>query len=170
MEVLSRVVFTVASICLMMLAGGLVAIAGFRVFHAAYYDGQFDNTLLDSIGFVVVGVAVFDVARYFLEEEVLRAREMRNAVEACRSLTKFMSAIVIAVFLEALVTVFKVAKQSPEQLLYPALLLFGGTAMIVGLGVYQKLSVSVERESPAEPRKEKAESKRKTGERQAEPS
>lgn len=169
MEVVSRVVFTVASICLMALAGGLVAIAGFRVFHAAYNDGQFDNTLLDSIGFVVVGVAVFDVARYFLEEEVLRAREMRNAVEARRSLTKFMSAIVIAVFLEALVTVFKVAKQSPEQLLYPALLLFGGTAMIVGLGVYQKLSVSVERESPAEPRKEQGERERGAGEREADP-
>lgn len=161
MEIVSRVVFAAASICLMALAGGLVAIAGFRVFHAAYYDGQFDNTLLESIGFVVVGVAVFDVARYFLEEEVLRAREMRHAIEARCSLTKFMSAIVIAVFLEALVTVFKVAKQSPEQLLYPVLLLFGGTAMIVGLGVYQKLSVSVERESPAEPRKEKDEAMRK---------
>ncbi|WP_146126812.1 GNAT family acetyltransferase [Labrys okinawensis] len=170
MEVVSRVVFTVASICLMVLAGSLVAIAGFRVFHAAYYDGQFDNTLLDSIGFVVVGIAVFDVARYFLEEEALRTREMRNAVEARRSLTKFMSAIVIAVFLEALVTVFKVAKQSPEQLLYPALLLFGGTAMIVGLGVYQKLSVDVERESPAEPSKERGGRGRKTGEREADPS
>jgi hypothetical protein len=41
--------------------------------------------------------------------------------------------------------------------------------MIVGLGVYQKLSVSVERESPAEPRREKGESKRKSGERETEP-
>ena len=42
-----------------------------------------------------------------------------------------------------------------EQMLYPTLLLFGGVALIVGLGVYQRLSVSAERESDDPPEEQK---------------
>jgi hypothetical protein len=71
---------------------------------------------------------------------------MRRPCEARRSLTKFISTIAIAVFLEALVSVFEAAKQDMRMMLYPTLLLFGGIALIIGLGVYQRLSVSVEKD------------------------
>ena len=58
------------------------------------------DALLTAIGYVVIAMAVFDLAKYFVEEEVIRAREMRNPGEARRSLTKFISTISIAVFIE----------------------------------------------------------------------
>ena len=98
----------------------------------------------NSIGYVVIAVAVFDVAKYFVEEEVIRGREMRLASEARRSLTKFVSTIAIAVFIEALVMVFRQGSQDIALILYPAAILVTGILIILGLGLYQRLSADVE--------------------------
>jgi len=63
----------------------------------------------------VIAIAVFDFAKYFIEEEVIRGREMRLMSEARRSLTKFISTISIAVFIEGLVLVFQVSKQAEGE-------------------------------------------------------
>ena len=89
-------------------------------------------------------MAVFDVAKYFVEEEVIRGREMRLASEARRSLTKFISTIAIAVFIEALVMVFRAGQPGRRLMLYPAAILLPGVLIILGLGLYQRLSADVE--------------------------
>src|SRR6185295_13414429 len=98
----------------------------------------------------------FDVAKYFVEEEVIRGREMRSPAEARRSLTKFISTIAIAVFIEGVVIVFRVSKQDIESILYPTALLFTAIVIVVGLGVYQRLSSSVEDKVEQRDRKAKA--------------
>jgi hypothetical protein len=100
--------------------------------------------VLRGVGYIVIAIAVFEVAKYLVEEEVMRGREMRSPGEARRSLTKFISTISIAVFLEALVTVFRVSHTNVADLIYPAILLLTATAMIIGLGVFQRLSATVE--------------------------
>jgi hypothetical protein len=107
---------------------------------------DFGQGVLRGVGFIVVAVAVFEVAKYLVEEEVMRNREMHSAAEARRSLTKFVSTISIAVFLEGLVTVFRVSQESVSLLLYPAAIMVTGTILILGLGLYQRMSVTVERE------------------------
>jgi hypothetical protein len=61
-------------------------------------------------------------------------------------LTKFISTIAIAVFLEGLVAVFEAGKKDVPMMIYPTLLLFTGVMLVVGLGIYQRLSASVENE------------------------
>ena len=147
MEFISRVVFVVASVILMLLASGLIAYGTHQAVVSVFVPGQdIASTLLDAVGYVVISIAVFGVAKYLLEEEVLREREMRNATEARRSLTKFISTIAIAVFLEALVMVFQVGKQRVSDMVYPTLLLLAGIGLIVGLGVFQRLSLGVEQQ------------------------
>jgi hypothetical protein len=48
------------------------------------------------------------------------------------------------VFLEALVTVFRVSTEHVADMLYPTFLLVAGTLLVLGLGVFQRLSASVE--------------------------
>src|SRR6201999_4171102 len=93
------------------------------------------DALLSAIGYVVIAVAVFDVAKYFMEEEVIRGREMRLASEARRSLTKFISTIAIAVFIEGLVMVFRQGGQDIALVLYPVAILLTGILIILGLGL-----------------------------------
>lgn len=144
-EVLSRIAFAAASLVLIALSlalvvnGAMIVIAGVSVSWADASDA-----LLSAIGYVVISIAVFDVAKYFIEEEVIRSREMRLTSEARRSLTKFISTISIAVFIEALVMVFRVSKDDIERLLYPTALLLTAIIIVVGLGLYQRMSADVE--------------------------
>lgn len=144
-EQFTRLAFALASLFLMLLSGGLIVYAIFNIV-GALTDASvaIGPVLLEAIGYAIIAIVVFDVGKYLLEEEAIRGREMREASEARRSLTKFMSTITIAVFLEALVGVFEAGKDDMRLMLYPTLLLFAGVAMIVGLGVYQRLSATVE--------------------------
>ncbi len=108
MEYITRGVFALASVVLMLIALAL-SIYGGGLIVTSLYGGwtEAGNGLLGAIGYVVIAVAVFDVSKYFVEEEVIRGREMRLPSEARRSLTKFVSTIGIAVFIEGLVMVFR---------------------------------------------------------------
>jgi hypothetical protein len=144
-EALSRLAFASASLVLMAMSFGLVIYGGIEVavgIGTSREDGS--TALLAAIGYVVIAMAVFDVAKYFVEEEVIRGREMRNAGEARRSLTKFISTISIAVFIEGLVLVFRVSRQNVADLLYPTALLFTAIIIVIGLSIYQRLSADVE--------------------------
>jgi len=154
MEWLSRLAFASASLVLMAMSLGLVVYGAVEVAgigRASWHDAG--GVLLAAIGYVVIAMAVFDVAKYFIEEEVIRARELRHAAEARRSLTKFVSTISIAVFIEGLVMVFQASRNDLPQMVYPTALLFVAIVIVVGLGVYQRLSADVERRSNGKPHK-----------------
>ena len=145
MEFISRAVFGLASGVLMLIALALSIYSGGLILAALRGPwAEAGAGLLECIGYVVIAVAVFDVAKYFVEEEVIRGREMRLASEARRSLTKFISTIAIAVFIEALVMVFRQGSQDIALILYPAAILVTGILIILGLGLYQRLSAEVE--------------------------
>ena len=156
-NLLTRCVFSVISLALMVLSAGLIVYAAIQliaVFRTP--EANIGTTLLESVGYMVIAVAVFEVAKFIFEEEVLEPSEKGHAGEARRSMTKFVSTISIAVFLEALVSIFETSKvHRMDQMLYPTLLLFAGVALIVGLGAYQRLSASAERDVRDPPPKPK---------------
>jgi hypothetical protein len=153
MEMISRGVFGIASVVLMLIALALSLYSASLIIAAlAGSWGEAGSGLLGAIGYVVIAVAVFDVAKYFVEEEVIRGREMRLASEARRSLTKFISTIAIAVFIEALVMIFRESGKDITMVLYPSAILFMGILIILGLGFYQRLSADVERQVEAKDR------------------
>jgi hypothetical protein len=107
--------------------------------------GEFILMMLQSVGTIVIAVAIIDVAKYMIEEEVYRNKELRSAVEARETMTKIIVIIAIAVGIEGLVYIFKAGAQDIRLLLYPSALLLVSVLLIVGLGIYQKLSVEVEK-------------------------
>jgi uncharacterized membrane protein HdeD (DUF308 family) len=154
--------FCAVSIALMVVAIGLIVYAGMQQVSAFSAPEQdIGRALLDAVGYMVIAVAIFEVTKYILEEEVIDPTQMRNAGQARRSITKFVSTLSIAVFLEGLVAVFQTSKGADmSMMLYPTLLLFSGVAMVVGLGVYQRLSTAAEgevRSSPEAAAEEQAE-------------
>jgi len=145
MEWLSRLAFASASLILMGMSIALVIYGAVEVALVGLNSWKdAGGVLLSAIGYVVIAMAVFDVAKYFIEEEVIRGRELREAAEARRSLTKFISTIAIAVFIEGLVIVFRASKDDIPTMVYPTALLLTATLIVVGLGVFQRLSADVE--------------------------
>lgn len=144
-DIVSRLAFAGASLVLMLMSCGLIVLGGWEILSGMSVSFSDTSTaFLAAIGYVVIAMAVFDVAKYFIEEEVIRGREMRTAAEARRSLTKFISTISIAVFIEGLVLVFRVSRESVTEILYPTALLITAILIVVGLGGYQRLSADVE--------------------------
>ena len=146
MEHISRLWFGLVGAILILLASGLVIAGLYQVGTSLLRSGELINQrLLSAVGYVVIAIAVFDVGKYLLEEEVVRERELRQVGEVRRSLTRFISTILIAVFLEGIVLIFKMAEDDVALMIYPTLLLLAGVAMLIGLGAFQRMAVSAER-------------------------
>lgn len=141
---LANAFYTVVSLVLMALAVVLVVSAPVSLVDAVRTGGPFVGSMVNALGNLILSVAVFDVARYVYDEEVRRRREMRNAAETRRSITKFITVIIIAVLMDALVALSRAAQAGLDQLVYPVVLIGGGVVLLLSLGIYQRLSATVE--------------------------
>ena len=100
--------------------------------------------ILESVGAIIISIAVLDVAKYLVEEEVIRNIELRSPAEARKTITKIFVIISIAAGMEGLVYIFKAGTSDITMLIYPALLILFSSLSIVCLGIYQKLSIAFE--------------------------
>jgi hypothetical protein len=105
---------------------------------------EFIFSMLQSVGTVIISIAILDISKYMIEEEVFRRKELREPAEARRTLTKIMTIIAIAVSVEGLVYIFKAGTLDLKLLIYPSFLILTSVFVIIGLGIYQKLSTSLE--------------------------
>ena len=108
-------------------------------------ESGFITSMLQSVGAIIISAAIIDVAQYMMEEEVFMNKELRDPLEARRTITKIIVIITIAVSIEGLVYIFKAGTKDLTLLLYPALLIVVSALLIVALGVYQKLSATIEK-------------------------
>lgn len=148
-EIITTVSYLFSAVLLFVMA---LVIMGWSVYeviaqlpHGDFVKGEFISVMLQSVGAIVIAVAIIDVAKYMIEEEVYRNKELRSAKEARQTMTKIIVIISIAVGIEGLVYIFKAGMHDITLLLYPAALVLVSVIAIVGLGVYQKLSVNVEK-------------------------
>jgi len=97
--------------------------------------------LLDEVGLIVFSMAVIDVGKYLMLEEVMR-KELKDQYpkQSRKTLTKFAIIIASALSLEGLVLTIEVAKQDITKILYPVSVLLTSTFFIIGIGVYQLLN------------------------------
>lgn len=109
-------------------------------------DEDLTPKILQSIGAIVISIAIVDVAKYMFEEEICRSKELRSPEEARKTLTKIFVIISIAVSLEGLVYIFKAGTKDVSLLPYPASLILVSVLAMIGLGLYQKLSIKTEKE------------------------
>jgi hypothetical protein len=141
---LSRLLYSLAALALTLISLAMITAAGLDIWETLGTGETLKHSLLDGIGLVVVALAVFDVAKYLMEEEVMRNRELSSMPEARQTLTKFIVIIVIAVTMEALVFILDAGSEDLSLLVYPATLLGVASVMVVSLGVYLRLSGNVE--------------------------
>ncbi|AHJ12522.1 hypothetical protein [Sulfurospirillum multivorans] len=135
-----------AALLLIIMSLLIMGWAVYEVIASIPLKGEFIPRMLQSVGAIVISAAIIDVAQYMIEEEVFMNKELRDPREARRTLTKIIVIITIAVSIEGLVYIFKAGTEDMSLLIYPAFLLFVSAILIVALGVYQKLSATIERE------------------------
>jgi hypothetical protein len=146
-------------VLLFSLVGGSLLLLAFALLAASLtgvitdiHDGEFRiYSLLNRISGVVISVAVLDLGKFILDEEIIRGRDLRSTSEVRISVTKFMTIILIAMSLEALVMVFKVSTSDDfSTIVYPSILLTIIVFALIAIGVFQLLTRKAEQHGAAE--------------------
>jgi hypothetical protein len=140
---IALVYFVAATFLLMALAFGLLVFAVWAAVER-FATGDRVGGALDSIGILIIGFAVVETAKFIAEEEIIRKRELRSSRESRRSITKFITIIVIAASLEALVMVFEASREGIQYAVYPAALFVAAMFALISLGAYQWLSSRID--------------------------
>ncbi len=143
-EVLASFIYLIAAVGLTVLSFCIMAWSVYETVVALMDFSLLITQILESIGAIIISIAVLDVAKYLIEEEVTRNKELRSPSEARKTITKIFVIISIAAGMEGLVYIFKAGDQDISLLIYPGLLIFFSSLSIVCLGIYQKLSIDVE--------------------------
>ena len=80
--------YALAALAMASVSLGLIIVSVTRVYAALTVPGSPENVLLNAVSSLVISVAILDVAKYVMEEEVLRSRELRRPHEAREAVTK----------------------------------------------------------------------------------
>lgn len=94
--------------------------------------------------FLTLALAVFDLGKTMLEEEVLMHKDIFRHSSTRRTIRRFMAAILIAVSIEALLLMFKAALGDRHLLLQAVWMMMAAVALLIGLGLYIFLDAKAE--------------------------
>lgn len=139
-QLIGRAIYALISLSLGLISLTMMGVALWGIGVSVHEKTLLVTALLDAIGLIVIGIAVFDVSRFLLEEEVFKNDEDQSSIKERATLLKFLVIITIAVLLEALVFIFDAAKKDISLLIYPTFLMIAAVLLVISLGVYQKLS------------------------------
>ena len=85
---------------------------------------------------LTLGLAIFDLARTILQQEVLLKNYYSSGAKDSNVLVKFLISIIIALSIEALMVVFKIALGDYHDMQYAVYLILGVATLILCLGVF----------------------------------
>ena len=141
-----RLIYTLIVTGLMAVVGVLL-FSSAQEFYALFSTGLGADLHLRPFGiiiFLTLGQAVFDLAKTILEEEVLMHKDVYRHSATRRTITRFMSAILIAVSIEALLLLFKAALGEGGDFVSAVWMLLAAVALLAGLGLYVYLGARAE--------------------------
>ena len=132
------------------IGGGLLAVVSlFLIIYGGYvfanilmYDPASEvlDDIFKAIIAITLGLAIYDLAKQILEHEVIFRSFEQGETMQNKVLGKFLISIIIALSIEALMVVFKIALGDYTEMLAAFYLLIGVTIMIVGLGFFHKFT------------------------------
>lgn len=139
-------VYSLISIGLFVVVGVLLYSAGVEISSLFISDPSTDLHLkpFGIIIFLTLALAIFDLGRTTLEEEVLMHKDIFRHSSTRRTITRFIAAILIAVSIESLLLMFKSVLGSPEYLQNAVAMMAASVGLLVGLGIYVYLGAKAE--------------------------
>ena len=85
---------------------------------------------------LTLGLAIFDLAKTVLAQEVVFKSYSKNSSQEYKVLTKFSITIIIALLIESLMVVFKIAIDDYAQMIYAFYLIGGVSVLMIALGLF----------------------------------
>ena len=121
----------------------LILYGGYIFFHMLFVQNSTQDVMHEiftSIISITIGLAIYDLAKTLVENDVLfKTFNYGNDLQS-KTLSKFLTSIIIALSIESLLAVFKIVLDDYTQLINAFYLVLGVTLLIVGTGAYNWLS------------------------------
>ncbi len=114
-------------------------------------DGDLASGLIKGLHMGVVALAVYELAQV-VQQEYDKSGHASDAIKRNRRcVTRFASVVFVALVLESLIMVIKYSQQDLAGFLYyPVAIIASASLLLIGLGVFIKLSVPVQMEHSSE--------------------
>jgi len=141
-----KVVYSVIVAGLFCVVLALLAYAGME-FISLFQETDSKELQLKPFGIVIfltLALAIFDLGKTTLEEEVLMYKDIFRHSSTRRTITRFIAAILIAVTIEALLLMFKSALGYGNDIMEAVLMMITGVGLLIGLGLYVYLGAKAE--------------------------
>lgn len=123
---------------------GMAGIEGMHLLHALVTSGEMHYKPFTIIVYLTLALAIFDLGKTTLEEEVLMHKDIFRHSSTRRTITRFIAAILIAVSIESLLLMFKSALSDSELLIQSVWMMLAAVGLLVGLGCYVYLGAKAE--------------------------
>ena len=134
-------VYTIIGISLIGVSLWLLAGAFYTLKEGFSLDHSATNASFGVVVMLTLSLAVFDLGKTILEEEVLMSKDINHYRSSRRTIMRFMAAIIIAVSIEALLLMFKsVLSGNMQNVVFGVWMLLSAVGLLAGLGAYLKLS------------------------------
>ena len=106
-------------------------------------QGRF-AAVLEAIGMLTIAVAALELSQTVWEEEVQRQALMSAPTRVRRFLSRFLVVVVVALAIEALISVFRFSHDAPEHLPHAAAVAAGAASLLLAWGAFIRLNRSAE--------------------------
>ena len=141
-----KVVYSVIVAGLFFVVLALLAYAGLEFISLLEEDKRHEAQLkpFGIVIFLTLALAIFDLGKTTLEEEVLMFKDIFRHSSTRRTITRFIAAILIAVTIEALLLMFKSALGYSDEIQNAVYMMLAGVGLLIGLGLYVYLGAKAE--------------------------
>ncbi|MFO7580977.1 PDC sensor domain-containing protein [Guyparkeria sp.] len=143
-----RGLYALFAAAMLLVAGVLFYSSMSELVHALMEPGWASELQLKPFEVIVVltlAMAIFDLAKTVFEEEVLLEKDVHRHSTVRRTMTRFVAAILVAILIEGLLTMFKVSMGYSDQGVTATLMVFAAAALLVALGLYVYLGALAEK-------------------------
>ncbi|MEA1982896.1 MAG: hypothetical protein U9N39_05065 [Campylobacterota bacterium] len=136
-NLVSKTFYMITANVMMILALFTVGYALYDFFHSLFVKELMSiESIFKPVIALTLGLAIFDLAKTILEQEVIFKSYSKNGRAEYKVLIKFSITIIIALLIESLMVVFKIAIADYHQMIHAFYLVGGVSILVVSLGLF----------------------------------
>lgn len=134
---ITKAFYTMAGFSMILLSVFMVCYSMYDFAHSFLIKGIFDlETIFKPVIALTLGVAIFDLAKTILEQEVYFKSYSKNSKVETKMITKFLISIIIALSIEGLMVVFKIAINDYDKMINALYLITGISFILIALSIF----------------------------------
>ncbi len=140
-NIITKGFYFIAAMIMMVLALFTLGYSFLEFINSVFFKAHLSiESIFKPVIALTLGLAIFDLAKTVLEQEVVFKSYSKNSKAEYKVLIKFSITIIIALLIESLMVVFKIAIDNYSEMIHAFYLIGGVSILIVALGSFIYLS------------------------------